>query len=142
MNFECVESGEDKVRQFIETLSLRANYGIQGEKPLAVIAALQYVCEKSLEGTGFVELIESYSHSQRIRRRFIHLAIEYGRISNAENSWGVITGGSARELQRAAEDALGLDDAWSALAHGQVCSLATEFTQKLSEQASTRGRTV
>lgn len=130
-------SPNENVRRFIESLSSRAKFGMLGEKPIAVIAALEYLCEAGLTGVEFLELLGNSRHSRVIRSKFIQLATQYGRISSPSNSWGVITG-STRELQRAAEQFSGLDASFSRLAHDQICSLAKEFSQRLGNQPSVK----
>ena len=80
-------------------------------------------------------LMENETYSRAIRNRFIALANMYGRISNPENSWVVITGGDRFELQTAVKNASDLDKSVSVLTLEQICSLSTEFVQKLAEQS-------
>jgi hypothetical protein len=127
-------AAEDNVRRFIEILS-QARFGLRGEKPLAVIAALKYLCESSQTGIGLLALMENGTYSHAIRNRFIALANLYGRISNPESSWSVITGGDRFELQTAVESSPDLDKSISSLTLEQTCSLSREFVQKLAEQA-------
>src|ERR1700684_2143756 len=77
-------AAEDNVRRFIEVLSSQARFGLRGEKPLAVIAALKYLCESVETGIGLLALIENETYSRAIRHRFIALANLYGRTSNPE----------------------------------------------------------
>lgn len=130
-------SPDGNIKQFIESLSSRAKFGMLGEKPIAVIAALEYLCESGLTGVEFLELLENSGHSRAIRSKFIKLAIQYGRISSPSSSWAVITG-SNKELQRAAEQFSGLDASFSSLAHDQICSLAKEFSQRLGNPPSVK----
>jgi len=125
-------AAEDNVRRFIGMLSSQARFGLRGEKPLAVIAALKYLCESTQTGIGLAELIESESHSRAIRNRFIALANLYGRTSNAENSWNVITGGDRFELQTAVKGSPDLDESISSLTLEQTCLLSREFVQNLA----------
>jgi hypothetical protein len=128
-------AAEDNVRLFIEMLSSQARFGPRGEKPLAVIAALRYLCESTQTGIGLLALMENETHSRAIRNRFIALANLYGQISNPENSWNVITGGDRFELQTAVRSSPDLDKSISSLTLGQTCLLSREFVQNLFDQS-------
>jgi hypothetical protein len=125
-------TAEDNVRRFIEMLSSQARFGLRGEKPLAVIAALKYLCESIQTGIGLLALIENETYLRAIRHRFIALANLYGRISNPENSWSVITGGDRFELQTAVKNSPDLDKSISSLTLEQICSLSMEFVRNLA----------
>ena len=101
--------------------------------PLAVIAALKYLCESSQTAIGLLALIENETYSRAIRNRFIALANLYSRIPNPENSWSVLTGGDRFELQTAVKSSPDVDKSVSDLTLEQICSLSNEFVQKLSE---------
>ena len=128
-------AAEDNVRRFIEMLSSQARFGLRGEKPLAVIAALKYVCESTQTGIGLLALMENETHSRAIRNRFIALANLYGRTSNPENSWSVITGGDRFELQTAVKSSPDLDKSISSLTLEQTCLLSGEFVQNLVDHS-------
>jgi hypothetical protein len=130
-------AAEDNVRRFIEMLSSQARFGLRGEKPLAVIAALKYLCESTQTGIGLLALMENGTYAHAIRSRFIALANLYGRTSNPENSWTVITGGDRFELQTAVESSPNLDKSISSLTLEQTCSLSREFVQKLADYSGT-----
>src|SRR5208283_4967743 len=125
-------TAEGNVRRFIEMLSSQARFGPRGEKPLAVIAALKYLCESTQRGIGLLALMENETCSRAIRNRFIALANLYGRFSNPENSWSVITGGDRFELQTAVMSSPDLDKSISSLTLEQVCLLSREFVQNLA----------
>jgi hypothetical protein len=126
------EIAEANVRRFIETLSSQARFGIRGEKPLAVVAALKYLCESTLTGKGLLSLLENETSLLAIRSRFVALANLYGRTANPERSWGVITGGERFELQTDVRNYPDLDKSVSSLTVEQACSLSREFVQKLA----------
>jgi hypothetical protein len=126
-------AAEDNIRGFIEMLSAQARFGLRGEKPLAVIAALKYLCESNQTGIGLLTLIENETYSRAVRNRFIALANLYGRLSNPENSWVVITGGDRFELQTAVKNDPDLDKNISSLTLEQTCSLSREFVQNLAD---------
>lgn len=126
---------EDNVRRFVELLSSQARFGLRGEKPLAVIAALKYLCESSQKAIGLSTLLENETYARAVRSRFIALANLYGRISNPENSWTVITGGDRFELATAVKSSPDLDKSVASLTLEQICSLSSEFVRKLAEQS-------
>ena len=126
-------AAEDNVRRFIEMLSSQARFGLRGEKPLAVIAAIKYLCESTRTGIGLLALMENETYSRAIRNRFIALANLYGRTSNPENSWSVITGGDRFELQTAVKSSPDLDKSISSLTLKQTCLLSREFVQNLAD---------
>ncbi|MGA2663659.1 MAG: hypothetical protein ABSF83_01770 [Nitrososphaerales archaeon] len=125
-------TAEENVRRFIEALSSQARFGLRGEKPLAVIAALKYLCESTRTSVGLLALLENETYSSAIRSRFIALANLYGRFPNPESSWSVITGGDRFELQTAVKSSPDLDKSVSSLTLEQICSLSGEFVQTLA----------
>lgn len=128
-------AAEDNVRGFIEILSAQARFGLSGEKPLAVIAALKYLCESSQTGIGLLALLENETYSRAVKSRFVALANMYGRTPNPESSWTMITGADRFELQTTARRSPDLDKSVSALSLEQACSLSREFVQKLAGQS-------
>jgi hypothetical protein len=125
-------AAEDNVKRFVETLSSQARFGLRGEKPLAVIAALKYLCESTQTGIGLSALMENETYLRAIKNRFIALANMYGRTTNPENSWIVITGGDRFELQTAVKSSPDLDKSISSLTLEQICLLSSEFVQNLA----------
>jgi hypothetical protein len=126
---------EDNVRRFIETLSSQARFGLRGDKPLAVIAALKYLCESNQAGIRLLALLENETYSRAIRNRFIALANMYGRTSNPEHSWIAVTGGDRFELQTAVKSSPDLDKSVSSLTLEQICLLSSQFVQSLAGQS-------
>lgn len=125
-------AAEDNVRRFIETLSSQARFGLRGDKPLAMISALKYLCESTQTGIGLLALFENETYSRAVRNRFIALANMYGRTSNPERSWTLMTEGDRFELQTAVKSSPDLDKSVSALTLEQACSLSREFVQRLA----------
>lgn len=96
---DSTTSARSTVAGFIIELSRKAGYGIRGEKPLAVIAALKYLHDYRIVGKGLLELLEP-PHSRIIRSIFMNLAKQSEKITEPSSSWSVITG-KGRELQNA-----------------------------------------
>lgn len=125
-------TAEHNVKRFIEMLSSQARFGLRGEKPLAVIAAIKYLCESSQTGIGLLTLLENETYLRAIRSRFVALANLYGRTANPEHSWTLITGGDRFELQTDVRSAPDLDKSVSALTLEQACSLSREYVLRLA----------
>jgi hypothetical protein len=87
---------------FFNELSERAKYGILGEKPLAVLAVLQYLKNTGQIGVKFLDLLD-YPYYEKVRLIFIELAEQYGNLARPSSSWSVITG-TSMELQNAIND--------------------------------------
>ena len=128
-------AAEENVRDFIEMLSAQERFGLRGEKPLAVVAALKYLCESTQTAIGLSTLIENGTHSRAVRSRFIALANLYGRTPNPESAWSAMTGGDRFELQTAVSSSPDVDKSVASLTIEQVCSLSNELVQKLAEQS-------
>lgn len=123
-------SPQEVIERFIGLLSSRARYGLRGEKPIAIIAALGYCLKNGLTGIGLLELVENQRHSGIIKSKFIQLASRYGEISNPSSSWSVITG-SNRELQRVVAKQPDVDEAFAKLNQDQLSILYSSFMEKL-----------
>jgi hypothetical protein len=128
-------AAEANVRRFIEMLSSQERFGLRGEKPIAVIAALRYLCESVQTGIGLLELLEIGTHSRAVGIRFIALGNMYGRISNPESSWSVMTGADRLGLRTAVNGSPDLDKSISSLTLEQICLLSTEFVQSLASHS-------
>lgn len=127
-------AAEDNVRRFIEVLSSQARFGLRGDKPIAVVAALKYLCESTQTGIGLLSLLENETYSRAVRNRFIALANMYGRTSNPESSWIMITGADRFELQTDVKGSSEVDRSVSVLTVEQACLLSREVVQKLAGQ--------
>jgi len=125
-------SAKSTVAGFVSELSRKARYGIRGEKPLAVIAALKYLDEKGLTGKRLLELLVE-PHARETRRHFLYLAENYGRIMEPVSSWDVITG-KQRELQDATKGfrAGDVNEAFSRLTAEEIKSLVRSYCDYLA----------
>jgi len=117
------------VGDFIEKLIERAQYGIQGEKPLAVIATLKYLYERDLKGQRFIELIDNPKHTNNLKSYFMRLANDYGRLKDPNTSWNVITS-TDEELQYAIRD-FRVDESFSKLTSVEIKSLLDRYITQL-----------
>lgn len=117
------------VGDFIEKLIERAQYGIQAQKPLAVIATLTYLYEHKLIGQSFIELIDDPKHSSNIKSYFMRLANDYGRLKDPNASWNVITG-TDEELQNVTRD-FRVDESFARLIYIDIKSLLDRYIKQL-----------
>ena len=95
-------NSSDIVIDFFNELSSRARYGIKGEKPIALLAALKYMMNTKQIGIKFLDLLD-YPYYEKVRVNFIELAERYGSLESPSSSWSVTTGVN-RELQNAIID--------------------------------------
>ena len=128
---------EVALKDFIDALSEKAVDGVLGEKPIAIVAALKYVCSGGIIGKPLLEIFSS--HGWKIRPYFLELAKTYSNLSNPSSSWSVITG-TKRELQKAIEQDPQVDAAFSQLTIDDMRALLGEYTATLgtAKQHSTR----
>ncbi|MFQ6126686.1 MAG: hypothetical protein ACE5R6_19080 [Candidatus Heimdallarchaeota archaeon] len=123
------------VYDFIQKLSSRAHYGLRGEKPLAIIATLEYVRKNKLYGKTLLELIDN--HNNPIRNEFLEVANRFGRLSNPNNSWSVITGPD-QELQNAIKHHRLVNQAFTNLTADEVNELLKSLYQRLEKLSRRR----
>ena len=119
---------------FVSQLSTSADYGIRGEKPLAIIAVLKYKHEsKMLDGT-LLELL-SEPHAKFVKRAFLSLAETYSSIVEPQISWDLIAGRSG-ELQSSIMQfrAGDVNKAFSNLTPEETESLLNSYISYLSKE--------
>ncbi|KPV62824.1 MAG: Endodeoxyribonuclease RusA [Candidatus Bathyarchaeota archaeon BA1] len=121
------------VADFMQKLCQRARYGIQGEKPIAIIVALKYIYENpQLVGKHLLELFDDPKHESQVREIFIDLAKRHGRIGEPVTSWSVITGKN-RELQNAIMKSANVNEAFSELTLEEINQLLELYIQTLEK---------
>jgi len=116
------------VKRFIEKLCQRARYDVQGEKSIAVIAAIKYVNEEKTVGMPLSKIFSTYK--QNVKTEFLDLANQYGRLKNPSGAFGVIVGKNG-ELLKAIEKDLEVDKAFSELTIDDIKQLYEEYIAKL-----------
>lgn len=99
---DLTSSAKSIIASFIVELSVRADFGIRGEKPLAVIAALKYLSENKISGKTLTTLLHERD-AKNVRSIFIDLAKQHSHLKDPSNSWNVITGKN-KELQYAIQE--------------------------------------
>ena len=95
---KSLPSASSVVIDFFNVLSTRAKFGVRGEKPIAVLAVLDYLNSSRQIGVTFLDLLD-YPYYERVRQVYLELAEKYGSFADPAGSWGVITGRSM-ELQK------------------------------------------
>jgi hypothetical protein len=90
------------VYDFFMDLSKRAMYGVRGEKPVAVLAILEYLLNTGQVGVRFLDLLD-FPYYEKVRKIYLKVAEKYGSVSSPSGSWSVITGVNM-ELQNAIRD--------------------------------------
>ncbi|MHA1169593.1 MAG: DUF6308 family protein, partial [Candidatus Hodarchaeales archaeon] len=70
---------------FFDELSGKARYRVRGEKPLAVLAVLQYLYDTKQMGVKFLHILD-YPYYEKVRKTFLKLAEEYGSTSDPASS--------------------------------------------------------
>lgn len=125
-------SDKSIVAGFISELSKKAEYGIRGEKPLAVVATLKYLQDNGITGKRLLELLAE-PHVKAVRHIFIDLARECSLIKEPETSWDLIVG-KRRELQDAIQQfrAGDVSEAFSKLTLEETQSLLKSYVNYLT----------
>jgi len=113
---------------FMSELINRASYGLKGEKPIAVIAALKYLDENKLLGKRLSELFPP--HTNELRPYFIDLAKRYSSLSNPSSSWSVIVAGEIQNSIRTFDD---VDKAFSELTEEEIKLLLAGYVRRLEK---------
>lgn len=116
------------VSGFFDELSGKARYGVRGEKPLAVLSALQYLYDTKQMGVKFLHLLD-YPYYEKVRKTFIKLAEKYGSISDHASSWSVITG-SNMELQNTIRDNGKVNQAIADLSQKEIETLYNQLLER------------
>jgi len=117
---------------FISELAKKAEYGVRGEKPLAMISTLKYVYENNIKGKKLLELLVE-PHVKDIGGIFRDLAKTCSPIEEPDTSWDIITG-KQRELQDAVLQfrAGNVNEAFSKLTPEETESLLKSYLNYLS----------
>ena len=84
-----------RINSFIDILSQRAHLGISGEKPLGMLAIIEYIYYSHIEGkpdieASISELLTTKLSSNAIKTKFLELAKKTGKLKAPEWSWGNI----------------------------------------------------
>ena len=113
---------------FFTELSSRAKYNIKGEKPLAVLAVLQYLKNTKQMGIRFLDLLD-YPYYEKVRKNFIELAEQYSSIVDPSSSWNIITGVNM-ELQISIKENSRVDQAVADLSPNEIEKTYNDLMKK------------
>jgi hypothetical protein len=88
-------SESSKINAYIEKLIHRAHHGLHGEKPLAILAAIEFINSGFEEGrpkhsASLSELLANNITSNAIKSKFMILANKTGKLKAPDWSWGNI----------------------------------------------------
>jgi hypothetical protein len=103
---------------FFNVLSTQAKYGVRGEKPIAVLAVLEYLMKSRQIGVSFLDLLD-YPYYERVRTTYLDLAEKYGSFPDPSGSWNAITG-RGMELQNLIVDDGRVDQAVANLSKKEI----------------------
>jgi hypothetical protein len=125
-------SNKSIVAGFILELAKKADYGVRGEKPLAIIAALKYLHENDVVGKKLLELLAE-PHAKVVKSNFLDLAREHSSIKEPGTSWNLIAG-KQRELQNAIQQfrAGDVNEAFAKLTPQETESLLKSYVNHLT----------
>ena len=114
----------NRINLFIDRLSKRAHHGIYGEKPLAMLAIIEYIYHSHIEGrppikTSISKLLSTTLSSNTIRVKFLRLANKTGKLKAPEWSWSNIVT-NKKELIYELNKNRSVDKALQLLSKGQA----------------------
>jgi hypothetical protein len=121
--------------ELMDELGKRAQYGIKGEKPIALIAVLQYLLDKEITGIELIEFFEDPYLMREIKTRFIRLAEQYSKLSSPGGSWSVITG-SNKEIQNAINNHYKANTSFKKLSESEILTLFQNYYGRLTAQSN------
>lgn len=123
----------DPIEHFIEKLVDPAHYGLYGEKPLAVIAALKHIQNLQPSPTlraSLTELITSPIPASSIKRKFMTLANQTGKLKDPDASWGNIV----KELPSILRRNKSVDESFRTLTRERVDEIIERYLKKLEAE--------
>ena len=81
----------DTIMLFIDELAIKAFYGYAGEKPLAILAALETASDKMRKNNlTLSQALTTPLIRNEIKRNYIQLAQKTGKLKSPESSWSNI----------------------------------------------------
>jgi len=109
---------------FIDMLSQRAHLGMSGEKPLGMLAIIEYIYHSHIEGkpdikASISELLTAKLSSNAIKVKFLELAKKTGKLKAPEWSWGNIVS-YKKELVHELQKYKSVDEALQLLSKDQA----------------------
>lgn len=125
----------DIIEFFIDELASRAFYKYAGEKPLAILAALETAGETMRENQlTLSQALSSTLLGNEIKRTFIRLARSTGKLKDPDSSWSnVVT--SKKELIHLLNKRKSVDEAFKTISKGRAEKILRKYYTKLGLQS-------
>ena len=124
----------DAIDLFIDKLASKAFYEYAGEKPLAVLAALETAGDVMRENQlTLSQALSSTLLGKEIKRTFVSLARRAGKIRDPDSSWSnVVT--SKKELLVILNERKSVDEAFKAVSKERAEKMLRKYYTKLGLQ--------
>jgi len=124
----------DAIELFIDKLASKAFYGCAGEKPLAVLAALETAGDVMRENQlTLSQALSSTLLGKEIKRTFVSLARRTGKIRDPDSSWSnVVT--SKKDLLVILNERKSVDEAFKAVSKERAEKMLRKYYTKLGLQ--------
>jgi hypothetical protein len=124
----------DAIELFIDKLASKAFYEYAGEKPLAVLAALETAGDVMRENQlTLSQALSSTLLGKEIKRTFVSLARRTGKIRDPDSSWSnVVT--SKKELLVILNERKSVDEAFKAVSKERAEKMLRKYYTKLGLQ--------
>jgi hypothetical protein len=121
----------DIIELFIDELASRAFYGYAGEKPLAVLAALETAGDVMRENQlNLSQALSSTLLGKEIKRTFIRLTQRTGKLKDPDSSWSnVVT--SKKELLTILQEKKSVDEAFRTASKERTDKILAKYHSKL-----------
>ena len=121
----------DAIELFIDKLASNAFYGYAGEKPLAVLAALETAGDVMRENQlTLSQALSSTLLGKEIKRTFVSLVRRTGKIRDPDSSWSnVVT--SKKELLVILNERKSVDEAFKAVSKERAEKMLRKYYTKL-----------
>jgi len=125
----------DIIELLIDELASRAFYRYAGEKPLAILAALETAGETMRENQlTLSQALSSTLVGNEIKRTFIRLAKSTGKLKDPGSSWGnVVT--SKKELIHLLNERKSVDEAFKTISKRRSEKILMKYYTKLGLQS-------
>ncbi|MFH2109728.1 MAG: hypothetical protein ABIJ47_00555 [Candidatus Bathyarchaeota archaeon] len=121
----------DIIELFIDELANRAPYRYAGEKPLAVLAALETATEAMRKNNlTLSQALTSPLLGKEIKRSYIRLAKRTGKLKNPESSWSNVVS-SKKELVNILHTRKSIDEAFRTVSKERADRVLTKYYSKL-----------
>lgn len=127
-----MESQElDNIELFIDELAKKARYRYAGEKPLAILAALETAAEDMRNNKlTLSRALTTPLLGKAIKRNYIKLAEKTGKLQNPESSWNNIVG-SKQELIDILHKRKSIDEAFQTITEERAAKIIKYHYSKL-----------